>query len=204
MQTKQNRIHQDPPDNPDPTLNYLFYLHGLIVEMAGIRPKSEEHGYYEYELILAELAQEGFVVISEVREKNTAIRPYAEKIAGQIKTLLDKGVPPGNITLLGASRGGAIGAYVSSILREKQINYVYLAGLFEKYLDDEELKLYGHVLSIHDSADTLGITPQLYFARSEGLGKFKAIMLNMEKGHGLLYKPYREWIDPILDWLGRE
>ena len=204
MQTKQNIILQDPPDNPDPTMHYLFYLHGLIVEMAGIRPKSEEHGYYEYELILAELAQEGFVVISEVREKNTPIRPYAKKIAGQIKTLLDKGVPPGNITLLGASRGGAIGAYVSTILREKQVNYVYLAGLFAKYLEDEELKLYGDVLSIHDSADTLGITPQLYFERSEGLGRFKSITLDMKKGHGLLYKPYREWIDPILDWLGRE
>ncbi len=196
-------ILESAPESPDTSRHHLFYLHGLIVEMAGIRPKSEEHGYYEYELILEELAKEGFVVISEIREKNTQIKPYAEKIAGQINTLLEKGVPPGNITLLGASRGGAIGAYVSTILKKRDINYVYLAGLFEKYLEDEELKLYGNVLSIHDISDTLGITPQLYFERSQGLGSFKAIILNLDKGHGLLYQPYREWIDPILDWLGK-
>ncbi len=196
-------ILQAPPDSPDTSRHHLFYLHGLIVELAGIRPKSEEHGYYEYELILEELAREGFVVISEVREKNTPIKPYAEKIAAQIKTLLDKGVPPHNITLLGASRGGAIGAYVSGILKEENINYVYLAGLFEKYLEDEELRLYGNTLSIHDSSDTFGITPQLYFERSAGLGEFTAIELDLGKGHGLLYQPYREWIDPILEWLRR-
>ena len=201
---QENRIiFEGVPENPDTSRHHLFYLHGLIVEMAGIRPKSEEHGYYEYELILEELAKEGFVVISEVRKKNTPIKPYAEKIAGQINTLLEKGVPPGNITLLGASRGGAIAARVSMILKEKDINYVYLAGLFEKYLEDEELKLYGNVLSIHDISDKLGITPQLYFERSQGLGSFKAIILNLGKGHGLLYQPYREWIDPILDWLGK-
>ena len=83
-------ILESVPQSPDTSSHHLFYLHGLIVEMAGIRPKSEEHGYYEYELILEELAKEGFVVISEVRKKNTPIKPYAEKIAGQINTLLSE------------------------------------------------------------------------------------------------------------------
>ena len=156
---------------------------------------------YEYELILEELAKEGFIVISEVRKKDTQIKPYAEKIATQIKKLLANGVFPGNITIVGASKGGVIGAYVSTILKEKHLNYVYLAGLFEKYLVDEDLKLYGNVLSIHDQSDKLGITPQLYFQRSEGLGNFKGNILNLDKGHGIIYKPYREWIDPILKWL---
>ena len=119
----------------------------------------------------------------------------------KIKKLLINGVSAGNITLVGASRGGAISVYVSTMLREKGINYVFLAGLFEKYLKDENLKLYGNVLSIHDQSDKLSITPALYFQRSEGLGKFKEIVLNLDIGHGLLYRPYREWIDPILEWL---
>ena len=181
--------------------HYIFYLHGLIVEEAGIRPRSAEHGYYEYELILEALAREGFIVISEVREKNTQIKPYARNITSQIKTLLVNGVSPGNICVVGASRGGIIGAYISSMLQENEINYVFLAGLFEKYLEDEKLKLYGNVLSIHDRSDTLSITPSLYFQRSEGFGKFKEIILDLDVGHGLIYKPYREWIDPILQWL---
>ncbi len=194
-------ILQHVPDNPDSTKRYLFYLHGLLVEEAGIRPKSQEHGYYEYELILEALAKEGFTVISEVREKGTQIKPYAGNIASQVKKLLTNMVPPGNITIVGASRGGIISAYVSTMLQEKRLNYVFLAGLFEKYLDDENLKLYGNVLSIHDRYDKFSITPALYFQRSEGLGKFKEIVLSLNIGHGLVYKPHREWIDPLLEWV---
>ena len=200
MKAENNNIFQDVPDNPESTKRYLFYLHGLIVEVAGIRPQSEEHGFYEYQLILEELAQEGFIVISEAREKGTEIKPYAEKVASQVKKLLAHGVLPEQITIIGASKGGIIAAYVSTMLQEKKLNYVFLAGLFEKYLTDENLKLYGNVLSIHDRADKLSITPPLYFQRSEGLGEFEEIVLSLDLGHGLIYKPYREWIDPMLKW----
>lgn len=202
MQTANtNNILPYIPANPDITKHYLFYLHGLIVEEAGVRPKSEEHGYYEYELILEELAKEGFTVISEARKKGTEIMPYAENIASQIKKLLTNKVSPANITIVGASKGGIISAYVSTMLREKGINYVFLAGLFEKCLKDANLKLYGNVLSIHDRSDKLSMTPTLYFQRSEGLGQFEEIVLALDIGHGLIYRPYREWIDPLLSWV---
>lgn len=200
MEAKTYNIFQHVPDNLENTKHYLFYLHGLIVEEAGIRPQSEEHGFYEYQLILEELAKEGFIVISEAREKGTQIEPYAEKIASQVKELLANRVLPENITILGASKGGIISAYVSTKLQERKINYVFLSGLFEKYLTDENLKLYGNVLSIHDRSDKLSITPPLYFQRSEGLGEFEEIVLSLDIGHGLIYRPYREWIDPMLRW----
>ncbi len=196
-----SNIHQQAPNNPDHTKRYLFYFHGLIVEEAGIRPQSEEHGYYEYEMILEAFASEGFVVISEARAKGTQIKPYAEKIVSQIKKLLADKVLPENITIVGASKGGIISAYVSCMLREQKINYVFLAGLFEKCLTDENLKLYGNVLSIHDRSDKLPIIPGLYFQRSDGLGKFKEIVLSLDIGHGLIYRPYREWLEPLLKWV---
>lgn len=201
MHSLNDRILQNVPANPDSSKQYLFYLHGLIVEEAGVRPKSEEHGYYEYQLILEELAREGFVVISEAREKGTQVQPYAEKIAGQVKSLIANKVPPDHITIVGASKGGIISAYVSLMLQEKRINYLYLAGLFEKCLKDEGLKLFGNVLSIHDQSDKLSMTPALYFQRSDGLGQFRELVLNLDLGHGLIYQPYREWIDPFLDWV---
>ena len=201
MKAMQTNILQDVPSNPDPTQQYLFYLHGLIVEVAGVRPKSDEHGYYEYQLILEALAKEGFTVISEARKEGTEIKVYAEKIVAQIKTLLANKVAPGNITVVGASKGGVISAYVSNILREKEINFVILAGLFEKCLIDENLKVSGNVLSIHDRADTQSMTPEVYFQRSAGLGKFKAIILGLDIGHGLIYRPYRDWLDPLLAWV---
>lgn len=107
MHTACPRVLLVPPPTPDPSHRYLFYLHGMIVEMAGIRPKSEEHGYYEYELILQALADQGFVVISEVREKNTEVKSYAAKIAAQIRRLLAAGVPPDHITMSAPPRGGS-------------------------------------------------------------------------------------------------
>lgn len=201
MQTTNTNILHDVPETPDLSKQYLFYLHGLIIEEAGTRPKSEEHGYYEYQMILEELAKEGFVVISEAREKDTQVIPYAGKIVAQVKKLLANGVSPKNIIIVGASKGGIISAYVSCILQEKEMQYVFLAGLFEKCLTDKDLKLHGNILSIHDRSDKLSITPPLYFQRSEGLGKFKEIVLALDIGHGLIYRPYREWIDPLLAWL---
>ena len=201
MQPSTPDILTDVPDLPDRSKRYLFYLHGLIIEEAGIRPKSEEHGYYEYQMILEALAKEGFTVISEARPKDTQIIPYAEKVAGQVKKLLARGIAPGNIIIVGASKGGIISAYVSSMLQERDLHYLFLAGLFEKCLTDKNLKLYGNVLSIHDRSDTLSITPNLYFQRSEGLGQFKEIIVSLDIGHGLIYRPYREWIDPFLKWL---
>jgi len=197
----ENTILQRVPNLPVKTDRYLFYLHGLIVEEAGIRPKSEEHGYYEYEGILQELAQEGFVVISEARAKGTEIRPYAEKLVTEIRFLLDNQVPPENISVVGASKGGVIAAYASMLLAEKDVNFVFLAGLFEKCLTDANLKLYGKVLSIHDKSDKLTQTPQLYFQRSKGLGAFKEIVLDLGLGHGLIYQPHRQWLDPLFSWL---
>ena len=201
MQPLEETILQHTPEIPDSTKHYLFYLHGLIVEVAGIRPKSEEHGYYEYELILKEFARQGFIVISEVRQKDTQVQAYAEHLASQVKKLLAAGVPQANITVVGASKGGIIAAYASSILRESEINYVFLAGLFEKCLVDENLTLHGKVLSIHDHSDTLSMKPDAYFERSKGQGTFEKIVLTLDLGHGVIYQPYREWVEPMLKWL---
>lgn len=201
MEETIHDIRKQTPGSPEPNKRYLFYLHGLIIEVAGIRPKSEEHGYYEYKLILETLAGENITVISEPRPEGTEVILYAEKVVGQVSALLDKGVPPTNIAVIGASKGGIIAAYVSNKLQNREISYVFLAGLFEKCLKDENLKLYGRVLSIHDQADTLSITPQPYFERSRGQGEFKAIVTHMDLGHGLIYRPIDAWVDPLRTWL---
>ena len=191
------RIFQTVPDKLDSSKKYLFYLHGLIIEVAGIRPQNEEHGYYEYELILEAFAKRGFTVLSEPRPQGTEVIPYAEKIVSQVKELLGAGIPPSNITIVGASKGGIIAAYISSMLQDQQIQYVFLAGLFEKCLVDDKLTLYGNVLSIHDRSDKLSMTPDEYFLRSAGQGTFKKVILNLDIGHGLIYKPHPEWMELI-------
>ncbi len=180
---------------------YLFYLHGKIVEDKGIRPKSAQHGYYEYEKIISTLEEKGFTVKSEARPRNTDSKWYAGKVADEIRELIAEGVPPSRITVVGASKGGVIAVHVSNLLKEKSVNFVILAGLFEPLLTDPELRLYGNVLSIHDKADTLPIAPEAFFKRSEGLGRHKSIVTNLGLGHGLLYRPLPSWIEPLCAWV---
>ena len=67
------------PDSIDPAKQYLFYLHGKIIEDQGIPAVSPDYGEYEYEAILERLSGFGFVVVSEQRPKNADGVKYAKK-----------------------------------------------------------------------------------------------------------------------------
>ncbi len=195
------QIYKKIPEKIDKSVHYIFYLHGLIIEELGIRPKSEAFGYYEYEEILRALARQGFVVISEARKKGTHVVKYAEFLVSQIQSLISGGISPRKITVVGASKGGVIAAYVSRILMVNDMNFVFLAGLFEQVLKDESMRLFGNVLSIHDSSDTFSITPQAYFDRSRNLNRSKTVVLDLNRGHGLIYKPFEEWLTLLFEWI---
>jgi len=188
---------------------YLFYLHGKIIEDQGIpRPRSEKFGYYEYEKILETFRNRGFTVHSEVRPANTHVAAYAEKVAGEIKKILRTGVPPGRITVVGASKGGVIAIFISALLQNPNIHFVFLACCHEaalKNLRDRRTHVAGNILSIYDSADDTGCgSCQGFFtsARGKKLGHSKEIVLNLGMGHGILYRPLPEWVEPVVAWAG--
>ncbi len=189
------------PDNPDFTRNYLFYLHGRIVEGSDGRPISLDYGPYEYYMILDAFSKEGFFVISEIRPKNCDAEFYSKKVGSWITSLIEKGVLPKNISVVGASKGGNIAARVSSALQQSDINYVILAGLFAGRESRRGLKLSGRVLSIHDLSDKYPITPEVYFNKSINMKAKKVIITNTGLGHGMLYKPYNEWFSEALSWI---
>ncbi len=186
---------------------YLFYLHGKIIEDQGIpRPRSERFGYYEYEKILETFRNRGFTVHSEMRPANTNVAAYAEKVAGEVKKLLQAGVPPGRITVVGASKGGVIAILISALLQNPSIHFVFLASCHEaalKNLQDMRTQVAGNILSIYDSADDTGCgSCQDFFTSALGkkLGRTKEIVLNLGLGHGILYRPLPEWVEPVVAW----
>ncbi|MGB9591515.1 MAG: hypothetical protein ACPL1K_03250, partial [Candidatus Kryptoniota bacterium] len=145
-------------ESVDSTKQYLFYLHGKIIEDQGIPAVSPDYGEYEYQAILEKLSSYGFVVFSEQRSKNTDSIAYARRIAEQVTTLLDAGVPAENITVVGASQGAWITVYVSHFLENEKLNFVIMSichpdnvGAFKQ----NQIFLYGNVLSIYDHADEL-------------------------------------------------
>lgn len=196
------RIFTEAPQNPDSKSRYIFYLHGRIIEDQGMENAiSPEFGKYEYTDILKTFADRGFIVIGEVRAKNTDIKQYAQKVAEQVKGMLGAGVPPGNITVAGASRGGAITHRISSVLHNKDVNFVLLAACGEGYHEGFDIDLVGNVLSVYDYKDNKGAGSCAdFFAKSKGLNRRKEIELKVGLGHGILYQPMEEWVEPTIAW----
>jgi hypothetical protein len=139
------------PAEIEPTGRYIFYLHGKIIEDQGIPAISPEYGEYRYEDILRTLQGYGFLVISEQRRKDADATEYAHRVATQVHDLLDSDVPPGSITVVGASKGAAIAMIVSALLSNSGVNYVLLGGCNPPTVDElrqQGVLLYGNVLAI--------------------------------------------------------
>lgn len=200
-------VLRDVPEKIDAGARYLFYLHGRIVETGGVRPRHERHGFYEYEEILRALAARGFHVISEPRPADTEHLAYARKVTGQIERLLASGVPARNVTVVGASKGGVIAVFTSTMLKNRDVNFVVLAGCsgsgaYEQF----KVNFHGRVLSIYDTADEFGgpdgrrLSCAKFYKQSTGLTEGRVIEVKLGVGHGLLYKPFKEWVEPAVEW----
>lgn len=200
MANAPGSVLKDVPQQIDAQARYLFYLHGRIIEEKGIRPVDEKFGVYEYEEILKTLADRGFVVISEARAQGTDINQYAPKVVGQINALLKAGVAPQHITVVGASKGAVITMVVSTLLKNRDVNFVIMSNCNDWVLENFAVDLYGNVLSIYDVKDEFGGTCQKIFTRATGLNRHREIVLQVGTGHAILYQPLKEWVDPVVEW----
>lgn len=200
-QTQGNLFAEVPPQI-DPQARYLFYLHGYIVNAANPRPTSERFGVYEYAQILDTFKQSGFVVISEPRKQTRDLEPPTRKVVGQVRQLLKAGVPPGYITVVGASQGSWITMLASTYLENRKINFVIIAGCAAETDFLKLVNLHGNVLSIYEESD-LARSCQKFQADATGLGEYQELQLHTGLQHGFIYRPMKEWVDPVIAWAGK-
>ncbi len=149
---------EDPCNNINPLKNYIFYLHGRIIEEQGPDAVSPEYGSYLYRDIIQALAKSGAEVISELRPRGTDPLEYARKTANQIKSLLKAGIPPGRILVIGASKGAGIAVLLSAILGNPELKFVLLAICNKEmaaYWKKNNIRLWGKILYIYDSEDRI-------------------------------------------------
>lgn len=202
-QTIGSRISQEVKQGQ----KYLFYLHGGIIQSRGIDAVSPYWGRYEYTAILDTLRAFGFEVISEARPRDSDLAQYARKVSAEIDSLLDSGVSAEKIIVVGASMGAGIALDVAIRTRNSKIKYAVLGicreGSWQAYLahySKDEIRLCGNFLSIYESSDSYG-SCESYFKGQPCLSGFKEVRLNLNKGHGFLYKPYKEWVHPLVEWI---
>ncbi len=197
----QGRLLNEVPPRVDAKAHYLFYLHGRIVEQ-GRRPTSPQYGVYEYDQILDTFRQNGFVVISEQRKRGTDVEQYGRRVAAEIKQLLKAGVSPTQITIVGVSQGSMMTMLASTYLGNREVNFVIIAGCSADEGFLKLVNLHGHVLSIYERSDQAG-SCEKFRADATGLSEYKEIELNTNLRHGFIYKPMKEWIDPVVEWAQR-
>jgi hypothetical protein len=206
--SEEARIHASLPAEIDENEQYLFYLHGRIIEDKGVRAVHPRFGVYEYQRICEAFADSGFSVVSEPRPPNTEIEEYADKVATQIRTLLKGGVDGRSISVVGHSKGAVIALRLSTLLKDDKIAYVILAGCSQNVADKLNLKLTGRILSLFDATDDLvGSCAGVFEKSGPGLAHHE-IELHVEHrpgfGHGIFYRPADAWISPVVRWIKQE
>lgn len=191
------------PQSIDPKAKYLFYLHGAILEGTNGHAVSPKFGTYEYDKILAAFTREGFNVISEIRKRGTTREEYGAKVATQVDKLLKAGVAPDRITIVGASRGGGIALIASTLIKNRDVNFVILSSCADSpFFRKLHPNLYGNVLSIYDRDDDTGVRScNRFIEQSSGVNRHQEIVLTTGLGHGIVYHPLKEWLDPLFNWV---
>jgi hypothetical protein len=199
LQDRRGAIHHAVPSAIDLDARYVIYLHGRIIEDQGLRPTHPEFGVYEYEAILEELVGNGLEVISEVRPPSADAAEYARRAAQQVRELIAAGVPEDHITVMGFSKGAVIAILTSWELQEPAVRYVWMAGCGDWAFRMSALVPTGHVLSIHEASDELGVSCEPLFGRSE-LIEAEEIRIKTGEKHGAFYRPIPEWVGPAVEW----
>jgi hypothetical protein len=198
--TSMGQTSYDMPTTIDPDARYFLFMHNYYVETNG------PTGDCKYNDILAAFVDRGFIVISEVRTGKIIPCTYAEKVVKNVKTLLDAGVRPENITVGGHSKGGVITLCTASVLDNAKINFVVMAGCeiagvkkYHMYPKFDRLK--GRMLSIYAASDSIAGSCKGAFAQASKGFSSTEIILESESGHRLFFSPLELWIDPIVDWI---
>jgi hypothetical protein len=179
---------------------YIFFLHNRFLEEATLEDAHPEYGKCEYREIIAAFKKAGFTVLSEIRPRNTNVQPYAGKIAAKVDSLLAKGIKPGNITVIGTSKGGFIAQHVSSKLNNPQLNFVFIGSCSDNG-QGSSLNFSGNILSIYEKSDAIGTSCVPMKNKSiQNVSHFKELELNTGLRHGFLFKASPQWIDPCINW----
>lgn len=188
------------PDELSSQSRYVFYSHGYIVEGDNKTPEHPRWGVYDYPQILQELQLPDTFLISEHRAKNTDPFVHAKKLASQVKTLIDEGVAPENITLVGFSRGGFITAIASNYLKNKDLKFIIQAACTSGLAKRSEIKLFGHIRSIYETSDTVGSCHDVVQRDPQHISSFEEIAISTGKEHGAFYRPIDDWLIPTIKW----
>jgi hypothetical protein len=194
-------IYNTLPQDINPDGQYVFYIHGKIIEDEGINAVSPQYGPYEVNEILQYLSEAGFNVIAEIRSGPTDVDTYSDRLASQVKSLIATGVPSHHITVVGFSKGAAITILTSAKLDNPDLNFVLIAICGEDTNSTTAARLSGRILSLYEKSDDYGASCRKLAQESPGVTQFDEIEFSTGKQHGAFYAADPTWLDPMIEWI---
>lgn len=186
---------------------HVIYLHGRIVqEQQSVRPQSPDYGYYELEGIREAFRSRGFTLHSEIRPKGVTVSDAADHVVKQVRALIDSGVRPDHITVVGASMGASIAMRVSARLQQPDVRFALLGPCLSSAVPavtaEEKKNPAGRMLVVRDLSDVPLAGCDRWAQQDGGPTGLRAreIEINTGLAHGYLYRPLPEWVDPAVEW----
>lgn len=187
-----------------PAPRHIIYLHGRIVqEQESARPVHPEHGPYELEAIAEAFRKRGFVVTADRRAKGTTVSDGADFVVKQVRALLDAGVPPERITVVGASMGSSIALRTAVRLQNPRLRFALISPCLSVNVRavEEEERSYpaGRMLVVRDESDVPSATcPAWTNDPARTTFTARELVINTGRAHGFLYQPLPEWLEPVV------
>jgi hypothetical protein len=120
-------------------------------------------------------------------------------VADRVGRLLKAGVPPSNVLVVGASKGGWLALETAAALGRDDLAFVVLAGCGPNTVELGP-RLRARVLSVMDRSDRPDVSCESTFAAAPRLRGRKQVVTDLGLGHGLVYNPLLEWLDPLGEW----
>lgn len=186
---------------------FVIYLHGRIVqEEQSARPTHPRFGTYELAEILATFRDRGFAVSGDIRPKAATVGDAADRVVQQVRGLIEVGLSPDHVTVVGASMGAAIALRAAARLQNPEVRFAVLGACLSEsvrgILAEEGKAPAGHILSIREASDesTRDCPPWTGDLAPAAQLDAKELVVSTGLSHGFLYRPLPEWVVPVAEW----
>jgi hypothetical protein len=193
-----------------PRQRHLIYVHGRIVQMEqSARPHHAERGYYELDQILQTFRNGGFEVIGGIRPRDATVSGAADDLVSQVRRLMASGARAEEITVVGASMGASISLLASARLGDPDLSFALLGTCLSADVpaqrERETMSPRGQILVIREESDETTTPCAAWNELGAGAGlSVREVVIRTGQGHGFLYRPMREWVEPLMEWAGAD
>ncbi len=143
--------------------------------------------------------EQGFLVhmMGQGSESDT---DYIFRVRDEVRGLIDRGVPPSAITVLGSGRGSPAAAMVSAATGHRQVNYVMLGRCELALTDDPNFRMSGRVLGLRDAEDRNSRSCRPLWRNSPRVTQRRDVVVHTGLGASLFNAPREAWLRPVAEW----